>query len=165
MRFSSMLAGILLAVSQPMQTSSSEAVPFEATYQGTFTIAAVLLTFNGEGTATHLGISEVDGNSVLAPDPIQPFCFNIVEDEVILTGANGDELHLVNSGQDCLDPLTGSINGEATMTVVGGTGRFLGASGTGTAHVDAQVLGATAEGVTGTFLLRFEGDLSAPGQP
>jgi hypothetical protein len=83
---------------------------------------------------------------------------------VTLTSANGDELHLVNAGQDCLDPVTGRITGTATTTVVGGTGRFLNATGSGTAHVDAQVLGPTPDGVTGTFRLRFEGEMSPPGQ-
>ena len=52
MRILSMLAGLLLILLQPMDARDAEDVPFRATYQGTFTIAAALLTFNGEGTGT-----------------------------------------------------------------------------------------------------------------
>ena len=163
MKSFSIAAAALIILMQPTHASNPEQVPFDATYRGTFTIAAVLLTFNGEGTATHLGASTVAGNSLLAPAPLRPFCFDIVQDEVTLTAANGDELHLVNEGQDCLDPATGKITGAATTTIVGGTGRFLNATGSGTAQVEAQVLGATPEGLTGTFVLRFEGEVSATG--
>ena len=163
MRILSILAGVLLILLQPMDARDAEDVPFRATYQGTFTIAGALLTFNGEGTGTHVGNSRVAGSTVLAPDPLQPLCFDIVQDEVTLTSATGDELHLVNAGRDCLDPATGRITGTALMTVVGGTGRFANATGSGTAQVDAQVLAPTADGVTGTFQLRFEGEISAPG--
>jgi hypothetical protein len=44
--------GSLLLAAQSMHARSAEQVPFEATYQGTFTISGPLLTFNGEGTAT-----------------------------------------------------------------------------------------------------------------
>jgi hypothetical protein len=156
------LVGLLLVVAQSMHASSAERVPFDATYQGTFTIAGPLLTFNGEGPATHLGSSTVVGITLLVPDVVNPLCFNIVQDAVTLTAANGDELHLVNEGQDCLDPVTGKITGTATTTVVGGTGRFEGATGSGTATVEAQVLTPTPDGFTGTFVLRFEGEISAP---
>ena len=157
------VVGSLLVVAQSMHASNAEHVPFEATYQGTFTIAGPLLTFNGGGPATHLGNSTVTGTTLLVPDPVDPLCFNIVEDAVTLRAANGDELRLVNEGQDCLDPVTGMITGTAATTVVGGTGRFAGATGTGTATVEAQVLGSTPDGVMGTFVLRFEGEMSAPG--
>ena len=158
-----MLVGLLLVVAQSLSARTAEHVPFDATFQGTFTISGPLLTFNGEGSATHLGNSTVAGASLLAPDPLNPLCFNIVQDAVTLTAANGDLLHLVNAGQDCLDPATGKITGTAATTVVGGTGRFGGATGSGTATVDAQVLGPTPDGVMGTFVLRFEGEISAPG--
>ena len=156
------VVGSVLLAAQSMHASSAQSVPFEATYQGTFTIAEPLLTFNGEGTATHLGSSTVTGTSLLVPDAVNPLCFNIVQDTVTLRAANGDELHLVNEGQDCLDPVTGTITGTATTTVVGGTGRFGGATGSGTARVEAQVLGSTPDGVMGTFVLRFEGEITAP---
>ena len=155
--------GSLLLATPSMQASSAQSVPFEATYEGTFTIAGPLLTFNGGGPATHLGNSTVTGTSLLVPDLVDPLCFNIVQDAVTLRAANGDELHLVNEGQDCLDPVAGTITGIATTTVVGGSGRFAGATGSGTATVEAQVLGPTPDGVMGTFVLRFEGQISAPG--
>jgi hypothetical protein len=162
MKVISIVVAALLLLVQPVRASIMDQVPFQGAYQGTFTIAGPLLTFSGEGTATHLGSSTILGETALAPDPTNPFCLNIVEDEVTLTAADGDELHLVNAGQDCLDPATGRITGTAATTVVGGTGRFLNATGSGTIRVDAQVLGATPEGVTGTFVLRFEGEISAP---
>ena len=118
------VVGSLLVVAPSMHASNAEHVPFEATYQGAFTLAGPLLTFNGAGPATHLGNSTVTGTSLLVPDLVDPLCFNIVEDAVTLKAANGDELRLVNEGQDCLDPVTGMITGTAATTVVGGTGGF-----------------------------------------
>ena len=163
MKFTTVVTTSVLLMLQPIGASSMEQVPFSAAYEGAFAIAGPLLTFSGNGTATHLGNSAILGETVLAPDATRPFCFNIVEDHVTLTAANGDELHLVNAGQDCLDPATGRITGTAAATVVGGTGRFQDATGSGTVSVDAQILESTPDGVAGSFVLRFEGEISAPG--
>jgi hypothetical protein len=72
----------------------------------------------GTGNATHLGnYTEVGIASISETGH--------VEGCVILTGVRGDEIWETISGQ--LDPSTGMIT--ATVTYIGGTGRFEGASG------------------------------------
>jgi hypothetical protein len=104
-------------------------------------------------------LSAVGGHSTTRASATDPFAVDIVTDQVTLTAANGDELWLVNSGTDHLSfPAPGLvfISGSGTFTVVGGTGRFDGATGIGTFEV-AAVGEFVPGGVAGTFSLRFEG--------
>lgn len=105
------------------------------TFDGTFSISfgsgaggTNELSFAGSGLARHLGTSTVEGASLLAQ--IDALCTEIAEDAVTLTAADGAELFLVNVGTECLNPSTFTIEGAGTGEVVGGTGRFEGATGT-----------------------------------
>jgi hypothetical protein len=135
---------------------AADPVPFMGIFEGTFAINPVTLHlhFEGDGLASHLGDSAIVGDSQLAPDG--PGCFVIVADAVTLTAANGDQLFLTNVGEDCFDD-TGHIVGSATFTVTGGTGRFAGASGTGTTQVVAT---PDQTGFAGTFVLTVTGQIS-----
>ena len=88
--------------------------------------------FEGTGTATHLGRYDEVGSAEFTPtsDPNVV----LVDASATYTAANGDELYAVFAGE--LNPLTGAIS--ATVTYVGGTGRFSNASGT--ASLSAQML-------------------------
>jgi hypothetical protein len=157
----------------PRPSVAGEPVPFDSHYAGTFTLAvdpagAGDLRFAGAGIATHLGLGVVAGRSLTTPDPDDPLC-SIIDpdhDAVTLTAANGDELHLSNSGEECLDfsvPGRVFIRGSGTFRVTGGTGRFAGATGSGTFEVVAEVTGFGPAGPIGTFDLRFTGTISIPG--
>ena len=77
----------------------------------------------GSGTATHLGSFTVAGTVTFTLD-------NGVlrsHGEAALIAANGDNLNVVLDG--ALDPNTGTDHG--IFSIVGGTGRFDGASGSG----------------------------------
>jgi len=52
------------------------------------------------------------------------------------------------------------IRGTGIMQIVGGTGRFTGATGRGTWVVAAPVTNVTATAAEGTFELRFTGRLN-----
>jgi len=144
----------LTVVTSPVRAASS--VPFKGIFEGTFAISPLdlQLHFSGDGPASHLGDTGIVGDSQLAP--AEPGCFDIVTDAVTLTAANGDAVFLTNSGQDCFDE-TGHIVGNATFTVTGGTGRFAGASGTGTTQVVAT---PNQTGLAGTFVLSVVGRIS-----
>src|SRR4051812_1318109 len=88
--------------------------------------------FVGAGTATHLGLYHEVGSAEFSPTA-DPTVFH-VDASATYTAANGDQLYAVFTGQ--LNGLTGTIT--ATVTYVGGTGRFTNASGTAT--LSAQVL-------------------------
>jgi hypothetical protein len=156
----------------PRPVAADEEVHFRADYTGTFTLTFGTgpdgtnnLDFSGTGKARHLGKSAVEGHTTTAQDPTNPLCSDIVTDMVVLTAANGYQLWLVNSGEDCLDlsvPGKTFIRGSETFVVVGGTGRFDDATGNGIFSVVAEVTGSITGGVSGTFELHFEGDISPP---
>jgi len=145
---------MLSAIAQSVHAQSG--VPFKGVFEGTFEInpASLLLHFSGDGPASHLGNSAIVGDSQLVP--AGPGCFEIAIDAVTLGAANGDQLFLTNSGQDCFDNM-GRIVGDATFTITGGTGHFDGASGTGTTQVVAT---PDQTGFAGTFILVFRGRIS-----
>ena len=82
--------------------------------------------FVGAGTATHLGLYDETGSAQFSPTA-DPTVFQ-VDAQAIYTAANGDRLYATFAGH--LDGLTGRLT--ATVTYVGGTGRFTDASGTAT---------------------------------
>ena len=87
--------------------------------------------FVGSGHATHLGRYTEVGSASFSPTA-DPTVFQI-DAWAIYTAANGDELYAVFTGY--LNGLTGAIT--ATVTYVGGTGRFTDASGTATLSAQA----------------------------
>jgi hypothetical protein len=161
MRSLSVVLTLVLVASIAMLTVTAQSVhaktsvPFKGVFEGTFEInpANLHLHFSGEGPASHLGDSGIVGDSQLVP--AGP-CFEIATDAVTLSAANGDQLFLTNSGQDCFDA-AGNIVGNATFTITGGTGRFDGASGTGTTQVVAT---PDQTGLAGSFILLFSGRIS-----
>ena len=89
--------------------------------------------FVGTGMATHLGRYDEVGSVQFSPTA-DPTVLQI-DAWAIYTAANGDRLYALFTGH--LNGLTGAIT--ATVTYVGGTGRFDDASGTAT--LSAQLLG------------------------
>jgi hypothetical protein len=146
-----------------LSTTAVAQVPFQADYQGTFSLAIGAggtgdLHFTGAGIASLLGLSAVLGHTTTSPSPTDPGCSVLVTDQVILTAANGDQLWLVNAGEDCLGGNV--IRGSGTFQVIGGTGRFARATGSGTFQVVAQVTGFGTTDVSGTFDLVFSGTMT-----
>jgi hypothetical protein len=100
--------------------------------------------FVGAGNATHLGLYEEVGTIQLSPTA-DPTVFNVTATSTY-TAANGDQLYAVFAGQ--LNFVTGIIT--ATVTYVGGTGRF--ASASGTAMLSGQLIpGGIVVAVDGTI--------------
>ena len=115
----------------------------------------VTLAFFGDGVNPGLGRSEVDGLTTFVP--VSPFCFDIIEDSVTVTAADGSTIQLENSGTECLDLSTGvpRIVGQGLTQVVGGTGRFAAATGSGTYDVAATIEETETSRAGGTFVLSF----------
>jgi hypothetical protein len=101
--------------------------------------------FVGAGKATHLGGYSEEGSAQFSPTA-DPTVFEI-DAWATYTAANGDELYAVFSGY--LDGLTGTIT--ATVTYVGGTGRFTYASGTATLSGQLLPDGSIEVAVKGTI--------------
>jgi hypothetical protein len=101
--------------------------------------------FVGAGTATYLGLYDEAGSVQFSPTA-DPTVLHL-DASSTYTAANGDRLYAVFTGQ--LNGVTGAIT--ATVTYVGGTGRFTNA--TGTATLAAQLLpgGSLEVAVKGTI--------------
>jgi hypothetical protein len=101
-------------------TASAEVRAFSSTGTAQFTSPS---TFVGTGNATHLGRYTEAGSLAFSPTT-DPAVLHI-EGTIVYTAANGDELHAVVAGE--LNGVTGAVT--ATVTYVGGTGRFDAAAG------------------------------------
>ena len=101
--------------------------------------------FVGSGIGTHLGIYTEAGSVQFLPtaDPI----VLQIDGWSVYTASSGDELHALISGQ--LNRQTGAIT--ATVTYVGGTGRFENAEGTAALAAQIQPDGSIVAGVAGTI--------------
>ena len=103
----------------------------------------------GKGTASHLGKVSVSAINCIFPTPPT---FTFTEGQLKLTAANGDELRATFHGS--LTP-TGTKDVymlQGPYKIMGGTGRFAGASGHGTLQGEENL--ATQEGTieaTGTI--------------
>jgi hypothetical protein len=113
-----------LALSWPAAAAGQQ-VPFKGQSSGVVTtvgfdpVAGIEYTrLTGEGQATHLGRFTVTGYVAI------DVAAGLVQGTFTLTAANGDMLFLLMAGGG-IDP----THGFGTFTVVGGTGRFQGATG------------------------------------
>lgn len=153
------LLGLLALV--PTRASAATLVPFQATVFEHYTLslcapATVCITAHGTGQATQLGdVTEVASVRVdINPADTVNGCSPETR-TTVLVAANGDEIAMSATG--CGYAATNSA--RDSYIVSGGTGRFQGASGSGT---DSNVHMLTGPGV-GVAWVNFSGDLSSPG--
>ncbi len=142
--------------------SAATLVPFQASVSEDFTMAkcgqwSVCITAIGTGQATHLGQITEDSSIVADINPAdqQHGCTPETR-TTTLTAANGDTITMTGPG---LTRCNGSNEANDSYVVTGGTGRFQGASGSGT---DLNIHTLTGPGV-GVALTTYSGDLSSVG--
>jgi hypothetical protein len=147
-----MALSLVLVVAGPV--AAADQVPFKGTLAGTVTItpldppfASVLI--EGAGTATHLGRFTVE-----IPHLVNQ-AIRVGEGTYVFTVASGDTLTADFTGQATL--VEGVISTIETATITGGTGRFVGASGSFVAE-------RTFVLATGVTTGSFEGTISRPGK-
>jgi len=114
--------------------------PFKGTLFGSATVApdascpiGLRTVSEGSGTGSHLGLVSMSSHHCT---PVA----NAIAGQMTLGAANGDELHMAYSGTCSappFPPVGGLITCNTENVVVGGTGRFVNA--TGQAHVTALV--------------------------
>jgi len=101
--------------------------------------------FIGSGEATHLGHYSEAGTVSFTPTN-DPAVLH-VEGSIVYTAANGDELHANVSGE--LNAETGAVS--ATISYVGGTGRFSTATGSSSLSGQLGAGGSISVSVKGTI--------------
>jgi hypothetical protein len=111
------------------------AVPFKATIAISESIQPIgtppcflIGDISGTGVATHLGkVTLVSSDCI---NPISETTFSFVSNQVVLTGANGDQVFAAYNGNLTIEGAAGTITGG--FQIVGGTGRYVQATGAGT---------------------------------
>ncbi len=157
------LCAVMVAL--PQRAAAANLVPFRATVAETFTagpcapIPSLCVTATGSGQATHLGNIRESATIVtnLASKP-GPGCATDGHAETRTTtlfAANGDQVTLEATGYGCPTGPTTQTAVDSYM-VTGGTGRFSGASGSGTINVTIDLVSLTA-------VVTFSGVLSEAG--
>jgi len=147
-----LIALVFSAVSASSVLADSNQVPFKAYFSGSAAFTGpTTAVLNGSGNATYLGNTAYIGNvSDITPTP------NGLTDVLVetLTAANGDTLTIL-CNQVAIQVSPGVFEGADQWTVIGGTGRFAGATGqgTGVTHVNLN---------NGTFDKQLNGTISAP---
>lgn len=148
-------------VLRPSHASAENLVPFQASVSETFTVAPCgqwgrCITAAGTGQATHLGEIRENATIVVDTNPadLQNGCAPEVRDTT-LTAANGDTLTMHGTGFSC----AATSDAHDTYSVTSGTGRFQGASGSGS---DYNTHTITGPGV-GVASVTIDGTLSSVG--
>jgi hypothetical protein len=152
------------------RASADRLVPFQATFTEQFSgvqCGPMLLcvSITGSGTAAHLGrVTETRQVRIDLSNPATG-CLPVLSDTMTLAAANGDQLVATGAGQNCLTSVSNSdVQNEIVQyTVTGGTGRFTGASGSGTWRTHVIITAETATTTTGTATTTASGMLSSPG--
>jgi len=154
-----------MLVVSPGQAFAGTLVPFSATYleQVTFSpCGATVLCVHarGVGLATHIGAG-TDVNDAGTVDFATAPCATVQTPLASFIGANGDTISVSLSGTGCPTSVFGLDLLNGTYIVTGGTGRFAGAHGGGSAFGVSQV--DTSCFCRATTTLTFTGQVSPPG--
>jgi len=119
---------VLLALACLVVSQLASADPFKLTASATSLTPPVFdgnghmfLTASGSGSANHMG-----NVTFVAPHDFNLITGTYVSDAYV-SASNGDILHIVSLGQ-----FINAVDSVATWTIVGGTGRFVNATGSGT---------------------------------
>jgi hypothetical protein len=124
--------------------------PWKGRCEGLAVLSGLQLQITGTCHIAHLGRTTLVAEQVLIPGPdgfAGPLAFTST---VSYTAANGDVVRTTDRGVATIGP-DGVAHFVATETVVGGTGRFAGASGEGTRVGATASTGEGAYSFTGTI--------------
>jgi hypothetical protein len=108
------------------------------------TCAGLAIAANGGVIGTELGAGAWSGHECL--DFVQRPGTILVHGSATVTAADGSRLFLTYDVVTPFDP-TGAIHATGTYAISGGTGRFAGATGSGTTNAEASAVTFTASDV------------------
>ncbi len=140
------LVAIALTLTVGSALANSDSRPFKSSGSGTQVAGGphgcqfgfvCTVTINGTATSSHLGTGPymsaltIDYADVTFPSATE-YCAPVTGNST-LYAANGDEVFVSTTGQVCASTAAGAVHTlTATYTITGGTGRFEGATGSGT---------------------------------
>ena len=145
-----------IASTAPLSSHAGKLVPFRASFDTVFQLNSpppiLNVTVQGEGIGLHVGKSST-------------FTTNQVTN--VITGASTANYTVIAANGDTLSfeddfitlPTSTGVTFEGTYTIIGGIGRFSGATGSGTVTGSADFTGANV----GVGQFTFDGTISSPG--
>ena len=148
------LAAAVLALAAPASAAdhgAGAAFKVRAAYDANIVggdATGLTVVASGAATGTELGSGTWNDSEFAAftPNGLD------ITGTLTLTAANGDELFVQYEATTPPPDSTGAIHPQGTFTIVGGTGRFVNASGGGTLSADANVANpATTATLNGTI--------------
>jgi len=123
------LALALVVMGANAASAAAPSVPFKDRVSGTLAGGPTTFTLAGTGNASHLGKISYAGDVLITSGTVGTTDITDILTET-LTAANGDTLTLLCNQTATLSG--GVYHGTDSWTVIGGTGRFSGATGSGT---------------------------------
>ena len=148
----SILAAVMILSAAPA-AFAAHPVPFNGNGSGTFTMTPTGVSVTGTGHFEHLGLTTISATGAITGVTT---CggFSATEQDAY-TAANGDAVTLQVSNVYCATSGPNVFQVTGSFTVVGGTGRFADATGSGTISGTAVFLtptsGTFSETTTGTI--------------
>ena len=151
----SLLATVALGLGVRPAFAGDGSVPFKASYAGSAAMTSqTTVSFNGSGNATHMGWSTNTGTADIT-GPATSCAGGIANvNTETRTDNHGDTLTIVSIDVACPTG-PGQVHGTGHWTVSGGTGRFAGATGQGSADGGADFN-------AGTFTMSLDGTVQLP---
>ena len=137
----------VMAVDRPFALNAKGVATFITDSAGNPVSANV----SSSGTATHLGLVTTVGMINFTPDPANPGRL-LTSGSGTMTAANGDTVQIELNGALEPAPDSATATDKFALRLVGGTGRFAGAHGTGNGIVVVNLL-------TGAFEITMVGDI------
>ena len=159
-------AGMLvMSALLPGTAAARSLVPFAATFSEDgpafpCPFPTLCITIHGTGQAMHFGATAESSSATLNLISLQATGCSAEDRTAVLTAANGDQIDVTFSGGvTCMtSPTSGSSHYAYAIT--GGTGRYTGATGSGTARAGFTLATATTPASSFTSLT---GWISSPG--
>jgi hypothetical protein len=184
MRTHLQIAVSLLVATSGLHTARADGVPIQGTFASNLTLVTdpnVSLDARqygggdeGEGAATQLGKAIITDSVTQAGHGLDGKCPSgqvglHLHHEFTLVAANGDELYGTFDIDSCGSPSAPTqFDGIGNVTFTGGTGRFAGATGSGTMHCHCEFpspgFSLTAAVNVGTCVSTMSGTLIIPRQ-
>jgi hypothetical protein len=114
--------------------SAASQVPFKGTFAGSFTLPDMYhIKLAGTGNASFLGQATSSGEIAVVGPSTCANGFAVQDVETLTSTDDGDQIVFAVNSQACPTATPGVYEINTAYTVTGGTGRFAGATGQGTA--------------------------------
>jgi len=146
----------MLTLGAQMPASAASQLPFKGNFAGSFTfVDPSHLALSGQGTASFLGQATSSGHIAFLGPATCDGGFAVQDSETLTSTDDGDQIIFSVNSQACPTATPGIYEIKTPYMVTGGTGRYAGATGQGTADCFGNFN-------NNTFHFTMQGTISQP---